>query len=102
MTEPIRIDPQVLREVADGHEEVARMVADARDRSTDILAAVASYGPIMHEFKAAVADLLIERDAALSDHIAGHLRASDELHRAANLYTAVDDANAEQIQQLPQ
>jgi hypothetical protein len=100
MSEPIRISPQVLREVAGGHDEVARIVDAARDRGADILAAVQSYGPIMHEVKAAVADLLAQRDAALADHASRHRTASDDLQRAAHLYTDVDDDNAGRIQQL--
>ena len=42
MTEPIRINPQVLREVAGGHDEVASIVEAARERGGDILAAVQS------------------------------------------------------------
>lgn len=100
MTEPIRINPQVLREVASGHDEVARMVEAAREHGGDILAAVQSYGPIMHEFKAAVGDLLLDRDNALAEHASRHRIASDELHRAAHTYTDVDDRNAQQIRQL--
>jgi hypothetical protein len=100
MTEPIRIDPQVLREVASGHEEVAGIVEAAQDRSADILAAVQSYGPIMHEVKAAVGDLLADRDTALAEHASRHRVASADLQRAAQLYTDVDDENAEQIRQL--
>ena len=90
MTEPIRINADVLREVAGGHDEVARIVEDARGRGGDILAAVESYGPIMHEFKAAVGDLVLDRDNALSEHV----------HRAAHEYTDTDDQNARNIGQL--
>ena len=100
MTEPIRIDPQVLREVASGHEEVAGIVEAARERGADILAAVQSYGPIMHEVKAAVSDLLADRDSALAEHAARHRTASDDLQRAAVVYTDVDDENADQIRQV--
>ena len=63
MTEPIRINADVLREVADGHDEVVTPSSrTARERGSDILAAVESYGPIMHEVKAAVGDLLLDRD----------------------------------------
>jgi hypothetical protein len=97
MTEPIRINADVLRDVADGHDEVARIVEDARSRGGDILAAVESYGPIMHEVKAAVGDLLLDRDNALAEHSGRHRNASDQLHRAANQYTAEDDQNAQHI-----
>ncbi len=100
MTEPIHINPQVLREVAGGHDEVARIVDAARERSGDILAAVQSYGPIMHEVKAAVSDLLVDRDNALSEHASRHRIASADLQRAAHIYTDVDDQNSEQIRQV--
>lgn len=98
MTEPIRITPQVLREVASGHEDVARIIEAARDRGADIQAAVDSYGPIMHQVKAAVGDLLLDRDSALAHHSARHRAASDEFNRAAYVYTNMDDENAARLQ----
>ena len=100
MTEPIRIDPDVLHEVASGHDEVARIVEAARDRGGDILAAVQSYGPIMYEVKAAVSDLLVERDNALAEHALRHRNAGTDLRAAAHTYTDVDDDNAQQIGQV--
>jgi Excreted virulence factor EspC, type VII ESX diderm len=100
MAEPIRINPDVLREVAGGHDDVARMVEAARQRGADILAAVQSYGPIMHEVKAAVSDLLAERDTALAEHASRHRNAGTDLRVAAHTYTDVDDQNAEQIRQV--
>src|SRR5690349_18270210 len=86
MTEPIRIDPAVLREVAVNHEDVARIIDDAREAGADIAAAVDSYGPIMHQVKSAVADVLADRDTALAEHAARHRAASDELNRAVHSY----------------
>jgi hypothetical protein len=100
MTEPIRINPAVLREVAANHEDVARIVDDARARGADIAAAVDSYGPIMHQVKSAIGDLLVDRDTALADHSARHRAAGEELHRAAHLYINMDDENAETLRDL--
>ena len=100
MAEPIRINPDVLREVAGGHDEVARIVEAARERGGDILAAVQSYGPIMHEVKAAVSDLLVDRDNALAEHASRHRGASTDLQAAAHTYTDVDDENAQQIRHV--
>jgi Excreted virulence factor EspC, type VII ESX diderm len=100
MADAIRIIPAVLAQVADGHEEVARTVDAARDRSADILAAVQSLGPIMHEVKAAVSDLLAERDAALTDHATRHRNVSTELRVASATYTQTDHENAGQIRQI--
>ena len=100
MAEPIRINPDVLREVASGHDEVARIVEAARERGGDILAAVQSYGPIMYEVKAAVSDLLVERDNPLAEHASRHRNAGTDLRVAAHTYTDVDDENAEQIRQV--
>jgi methyl-accepting chemotaxis protein len=100
MSEPIRITPEVLREVAGGHDEVVRHIEAARERGGDIAAAVESYGPIMHQVKAAVGDLLLDRDNALAGHAGRHRRASDELQRAAHVYTDVDDQNAQQIAEI--
>ncbi len=101
MSEPIRITPEVLLEVADGHDQVARHVETARERGSDISAAVDSYGPIMHQFKAAVGDVLAERDSALAGHATLHRNAGDDLRRGAHLYVHTDEENAAQINQVP-
>jgi hypothetical protein len=101
MSEPIRITPDVLREVADGHDEVVRHVETARERGSDIIAAVDSYGPIMHQVKAAVGDVVLDRDNALAEHATRHRNASDELRRAATVYVDQDEQNAAQITQVP-
>jgi hypothetical protein len=100
MIEPIRIDPAVLREVAANHEDVARILDEAREAGADIAAAVDSYGPIMHQVKSAVGDLLAERDTALADHSARHRAASDELHRAVHTFINMDDENAATLRNL--
>ena len=98
MTEQIRrITPDVLREVAEGHDAVVRHVETARERGSDIIVAVDSYGPIMHQVKAAVADVLLDRDNALAEHATRHRNASDLLRRGADVYVNVDERNAEQI-----
>jgi Excreted virulence factor EspC, type VII ESX diderm len=88
---PIVTNPQVLGEVAAGHEEVARVIEAARDRGADIHSAVQSYGPIMHQVKDAVFDLLVDRDNALAHHRDRHRKASDELNRAACRFVATND-----------
>jgi hypothetical protein len=100
MSEPIRIDPQVMREVAAGHDDIAQIIDGARERGADIAAAVDSLGPIMHQVKAAVADLLVERDSALAEHASRHRAASDQLNRAAHLYVNMDDENTETIRDV--
>src|SRR5246127_2351739 len=90
MADPVRIDPDVLREVATQHDAVADQISAARAAGDDIYAAVSTYGPIMHEVKAAVADLLAERDAALLEHDAAHRAAAEELRRHARAVTDVD------------
>lgn len=100
MADAIRIIPSVLREVASGHDDVARMVDAARERSGDILAAAQSLGPIMHEVKAAVSDLLADRDTALTDHATRHRNVSTELRVGSATYTQTDDDNAAPIREL--
>jgi len=99
MTEPIRIDPEILHEVAGGHDEVVGHVETARAKGSEILAAVESYGPIMHQVKAAVSDVLLDRDNALFEHATRHRMASDELRRNAAIFVAEDSANAAHIRQ---
>lgn len=101
MTEPIKTDADVMREVADVHDEVVRHLETARERGTDIFAAVETFGPIMHQVKATVADLLTDRDDGLAAHSARHRNAGDELRRGAALYVATDERNASQINQVP-
>lgn len=97
----IRITPEVLHEVANGHDEVVNHVEAARERGGDILAAVESYGPIMHQVKAAVADVILDRDNALAEHSTRHRNASFDLRAGANVYISTDDENSAKIRQVP-
>ena len=54
----IRITPSLLNQVALQHESVADEIAVARNASSEILASVATHGPIMHQFKAAANDVV--------------------------------------------
>lgn len=94
MSEPIIVNAEKLRTVAGHHEQIAGIIDEARAQSEDIHAAAQSLGPIMHQFKAAVSDVLAERDEALSRHADRHRAASNELRVAAHTYTSVDEANA--------
>ncbi len=73
----IRITPSLLNQVAARHESVADEMAAARGAETDILAAVATHGPIMHQFKAAAHEVVQRREAAFADHEAAHRSAAD-------------------------
>jgi hypothetical protein len=97
MNDRIQINPEVLRAVADHHDEVADKITAARLAGAEIQAAVSSYGPIMHQVKAAVADVLGQRDAALLAHDATHRTAADVLRREATNFTSADDLNAERL-----
>jgi Excreted virulence factor EspC, type VII ESX diderm len=98
MSEPIHINAAVLRDVADSHDRVADEIAAARSAGAEIAAAVDSYGPIMHQVKAAVADVLSEREAALLEHDNRHRMAAEELRRQARNYIDTDEANAGRLQ----
>jgi hypothetical protein len=97
MTEPIHVSPQVMRDVADRHDEVAEQIGAARLAGDDIHAAVSTYGPIMHQLKAAVSDLLGQRDAALLDHEETHRGAAEALRREAGIFATGDGDNAERL-----
>jgi hypothetical protein len=97
MADSIKIDPRVLREVSDQHDEVADHIAAARVAGDDIAAAIASYGPIMHEVKAAVAELLTERDAALLDHERVHRDAAESLRAHASAFAEQEASNVERL-----
>lgn len=97
MADSIKIDPQVLREVSAQHDEVADQISAARLAGEQIGAAVASYGPIMHEVKAAVAEILAERDAALLNHEQVHRDAADALRAHAAAFAEREAANAERL-----
>ena len=97
MTEPIQISPDVLRAVANHHDEVADKIAAARVAGDDIAAAVNSFGPIMHQVKAAVVDLLTQRDAALRDHDQTHRTAAEELRKHAHGFAAVDEDSVDRL-----
>ena len=93
----IRINPDVLRATAADHDDVVSHIEAARERGGDIRAAVESYGPIMHQVKDAVAEVLANRDTALGDHANRHRGAADTLRQAAVIYTNEDQSNAEHI-----
>jgi hypothetical protein len=97
MSEPIQISPEVLRAVADHHDEVAEKITAARLAGDDIHAAVSTYGPIMHQVKAAVADLLSQREIALLEHDETHRKAAAALRRGATNFPTQDDINAENL-----
>ena len=97
MADSVRIDADVLREVAGQHDTVADQISAARAAGEDIHAAVSSYGPIMHQVKAAVGDLLVDRDAALLEHDAAHRAAAAELRRHADAVTEVEADNAKRL-----
>jgi hypothetical protein len=97
MTEPIHVSPAVMREVADRHDEVAEQIRAARLAGDDIHAAVNTYGPIMHQVKAAVSDLLGQRDAALLEHDRTHRDAAEALRREATAFATGDELNAERL-----
>ncbi len=92
-----RIDPAVFHEVADQHDAVAETIEAARRAGRDIHAAVSTYGPIMHQVKAAVADVLTARDAALRTHSDKHRNTAEKLRIEAARYVAVDENNAERL-----
>jgi hypothetical protein len=97
MADNIRIDPRVLREVGDHHDEVADQIAAARLAGDEIGAAVSSYGPIMNEVKAAVADLLSQREAALLSHEEAHRAAAGTLRNQAAAFAEQEAINAERL-----
>ena len=97
MNDRIQVSAAVLHHVADQHDEVADEIDAARTAGADIHAAVSSYGPIMHQVKAAVADLLAEREAALSATHDKHRDTAETLRRTASGYASVDEQNAERL-----
>ena len=97
MSEPVQVSPQLMRSVANQHEEIAEQIAAARAASAEISAAVSTFGPIMHQVKAAVADVLAQRDTALSQHDATHRDAAAALRAAATNFVSQDEINAERL-----
>jgi uncharacterized protein YukE len=93
----IRITPEVLRDVASRHDGIADEIAVARRAGTEITAAVASHGPIMHQFKAAANDVVARRDAAYAGHEAAHRSTADKLRSAAKHFADQEDANAAEL-----
>lgn len=98
MTDPIHVSPEAMREVANHHDDVADQIAQARAANDDIHAAVATYGPIMHQVKAAVSDVLAQRDVALREHDQVHRGAADTLRREATNFETQDSLNAQRLQ----
>ncbi|MUL48337.1 hypothetical protein FZI85_27475 [Mycobacterium sp. CBMA293] len=102
MTEPLKLTPSVLREVAEGHGDVANLVDTAREAGGDILAAVESFGPLFHGVKAAVGDIVADRSEKLGTHAARHRLAADELHKSAHRMINTDDDQAANLRNVEQ
>jgi hypothetical protein len=90
----VRITPALLNQVAARHESVADEIAAARGAESEILAAVASHGPIMHQFKAAAHEVLARRAAAFFDHETAHRSAADQLRSIAAQFNEQEEINA--------
>ena len=90
----IRITPSLLNQVALQHESVADEIAVARNASSEILASVATHGPIMHQFKAAANDVVPRRESAFADHEAAHRAAADNLRSIAKRFADQEEINA--------
>ncbi len=90
----IRITPELLVQVAARHDGVADEIAAARSAGSDILAAVATHGPIMHQFKTAANEVVQRRDAAFADHEAAHRAAADKLRAVAAQFGEQEEVNA--------
>jgi hypothetical protein len=93
----IRITPALLNQVAARHESVADEIAVARGAGSDILAAVATHGPIMHQFKSAANEVVQRREAAFAEHEAAHRGAADKLRSAAAQFGAQEEINAAEL-----
>ncbi len=93
----IRITPSLLNEVAARHDGVADEIAVARSAGSDILAAVAAHGPVMHQFKAAANDVVQRRDAAFAGHEAAHRAAADNLRSIAVRFSDQEEINAAEL-----
>jgi Excreted virulence factor EspC, type VII ESX diderm len=90
----IRITPALLNQVAARHESVADEIADARGAESEILAAVGTHGPIMHQFKAAAHEVVARRAAAFTDHETAHRSAADQLRSIAAKFGDQEAINA--------
>ena len=90
----IRITPELLVQVAARHDGVSDEIAAARSAGSDILAAVATHGPIMHQFKAAANEVVQRRSAVFAGHEAAHRAAADKLRTVAAQFGEQEDVNA--------
>jgi NAD-dependent oxidoreductase involved in siderophore biosynthesis len=93
----IRITPSLLNQVAARHDSVADEIAVARSAGSDILSAVATHGPIMHQFKAAASEVVARRDAAFAQHEAAHRAAADKLRSTATRFSDQEEVNASEL-----
>lgn len=97
MTDHIRVNAEAMHRIADRHDEVADIIATAREAGSEVDAAVSTYGPIMYRVKAATGELLARRQEALAAHGETHRCAAVALRRDAAGFAAIDETNAERI-----
>jgi len=90
----IRITPSLLNQVAASHDGVADEIAVARRAGSEILASLATHGPIMHQFKAAAHEVVARRAAAFTDHETAHRSAADRLRSIAAKFGDQEAINA--------
>ncbi|RDH80277.1 hypothetical protein DVS77_00150 [Mycolicibacterium moriokaense] len=97
MMTTIRITPSLLNQIASRHDSVADEIAAARKAGSDILAAVATHGPIMHQFKSAAGEVVQRRDTAFADHEAAHRAAAENLRSIAVRFRDQEEINASEL-----
>lgn len=97
MTQPITTDPDLMRRIANDHEDIACQIASTRSVAEQIAPAVATWGNIMWRTKAAVTELLARHDQSLLEEAGQHWRMAEQLRAHAAAFEAADDANAAHI-----
>lgn len=97
MTEPISVDPSLMREIAVDHESIAAEVDELRGTADTVTPIVQTWAPITHGTKAATTALMSLYGDALAAEAASHRGTGDELRIQANAFEAADEANAADI-----
>jgi hypothetical protein len=97
MAERIHVVPDELRRAARDHQDTAEQLSTVPSRHAEILASLASLGPIFGELREAGRELLDQRRACYEQQAAAHAELATNLRHTADVWEHQDSAAATEL-----
>lgn len=101
MAEHITVIPEDLRRAAREHREAAGQLGAVPAGNADVLASLASLGPVFAELRDAGKSLLEQRRTCYERQAAAHADLADKLAHAADVWEQQDQDAARQLRTIP-